>query len=55
MADPADQREVVTFEAHPRAAPVAEPAASELIGDVAGGHPQPRGQALDDHDECATV
>jgi hypothetical protein len=55
MPHAADQRELVAFETHPRAASVSEPPTSELAADVARFDPQARGQAFDDHDQGATV
>ena len=55
MPDAAHQRDLVRLEAHPGTAPVAEPAAGQLVGDVGGLDGQPGGQALDDHDQGATM
>ena len=55
MADTAEQRQLVGFEPHAWAPPVAEAAASELVGDVVEGDRKPRRKAFDDHDERGPV
>ena len=47
MAHAAEQLDLVGFEAHARAAPVAEPPARELGRDVVDEDGEARGQALD--------
>jgi hypothetical protein len=51
VADAAEQRDLVGLEAHARAAPVAEAAPCQLVGDVGCLDGQAGGQALDDDDE----
>ncbi len=45
---PAEELDLVALEGHPRTAPVAEPAAGQLVRDVLRGQPDPGGDALDD-------
>ena len=55
VADAAEELDVVTLEAHARAAPEAEAAAGELVADLLDGDGQARGEALDDHRERRAV
>jgi hypothetical protein len=55
VADAGEELDVVALEPHARAAPVAEPAAGQLVGDLLDRDRQPGGQALDDDDEGLTV
>ena len=55
MAHAAEELELVVLEAHARAAPVAEPPARELGGDVVDEDRQTRRQTLDGDHQCGTV
>ena len=55
VADAAEELHLVLLEAHPRAAAVAQPPAGQLRLDRPRRYRQPRGQALDDHDEGLAV
>ncbi len=55
VADSAEQLDLVTLEAHPRAATVPEPAAGQLGGDVGTGYPDPGGQPLDRRHQGGTM
>ena len=55
MADPPGQGDLVGLEPHAGAAPVAEPAPGQFIGDVVGPDRQPGGQTFDDDDQGTAV
>ena len=55
MAHAAEQRHLVLLELHARAAPVAEPPAGEVPGDVFRGDGDPGGQPLQNGDQGGTV
>lgn len=55
MAHTAEQLHLVALEALARAAPVAEPAARELLRDVVDRQREPRGEALDDDGDRTPV
>ncbi len=55
MANPAEQLDVVTFEAHAGPAAEAESAPGELVADRVDRDREARGQALDDHDQGRSV
>ncbi len=55
MADAADERDLVGLEAHARAAPVAEPAPGQFVGDVGRLDRQTGRQTFDDDDERTAV
>ena len=55
VADAADQGDLVGLEAHAGAAPVAEPAPGQLLGDVGGLDGQAGRQSLDHDDQGPAV
>ncbi len=55
VADPGGQCDLIGLEAHARSAPVAEPPAGELLGDLLDGDREAGGQPLDDDHQGAPV
>src|SRR5690606_13243031 len=55
VAHPADDRDLVLLEAHPRAAPVAEPPSGQLVCYVVDRHRHACGEPFDDDHQATTV